>query len=148
MLENKEIWDRALAEIELYVSKANFGTWFRNTAIIKLEGGTISLGVPNAFVKDWLQNKYNIFILKALRNQMEQIKNIEYVINRGEKTKSDDTPHKMVFREQLELPEVYVNKDDNLNPKYTFDNFVVGPFNETAYAAAQAIINNPGLIYN
>lgn len=148
MPENKEIWDRALAEIELYVSKANFGTWFRNTAIIKLESGTISLGVPNAFVKDWLQNKYNIFILKALRNQMEQIKNIEYVINRGEKVKSDDIPHRAAFKEQLELPEVYVNKDDNLNPKYTFNNFIVGPFNETAYAAAQAIINNPGLIYN
>lgn len=147
MSENRELWDRALSEIELYVSKANFGTWFRNTIIIKQDGGTVFLGVPNAFVKDWLQNKYHIFILKALRNHAEYIKNIEYVITRGDKVKVEERP-KPIFKNQLEFSELYVNKDDNLNPKYTFDNFIVGSFNETAYAATRAILKNLGTTYN
>lgn len=147
MSENRELWDRALSEIELYVSKANFGTWFRNTIIIKQDGGTVFLGVPNAFVKDWLQNKYHIFILKALRNHAEYIKNIEYVITRGNKVKVEERP-KPIFKNQLEFSELYVNKDDNLNPKYTFDNFIVGSFNETAYAATRAILKNLGTTYN
>ena len=147
MSENKELWDHALSEIELYVSKANFGTWFRNTIIIKQDGGTVFLGVPNAFVKDWLQNKYHIFILKALRNHVEYIKNIEYVITRGDKIKVEEQT-KPIFKSQLEFSELYVNKDDNLNPKYTFDSFIVGSFNETAHAATQAILKNLGTTYN
>jgi len=147
MTENRELWDHALSEIELYVSKANFGTWFRNTVIIKEDGGTVFLGVPNAFVKDWLQNKYHIFILKALRNHAEYIKNIEYVITKGDKIKVEERS-KPLFKNQLEFSELYVNKDDNLNPKYTFDNFIVGSFNETAHAATRAIVKNLGTTYN
>jgi chromosomal replication initiator protein len=49
---------------------------------------------------------------------------------------------------ELPLPEVQVNKDDNLNPRYTFETFVIGPFNELAHAAAQAVIKKPGIMYN
>jgi len=147
MTDNRELWEHALSEIELYVSKANFGTWFRNTVIIKEDTGTVFLGVPNAFVKDWLQNKYHIFILKALRNHAEYIKNIEYVITKGDKIKVEERS-KPIFKNQLEFSELYVNKEDNLNPKYTFDNFIVGSFNETAHAAVQAILKNLGTTYN
>ena len=67
MVENKQLWDSALNEIELGVSRANFSTWFKNTCIINQEDGVVSLGVPNAFVKDWLYNKYHKVILKSLR---------------------------------------------------------------------------------
>ena len=147
-MDNKELWDSALAEIETSVSKANFGTWFRNTSILKQESGTVYLGVPNAFVKDWLYDKYHLSVLKALRNNAEYIKQIEYIITKGDRVKFEEQLSKPIFRDQLELTELYVNKDDNLNPKYIFDNFIVGPFNEMAYAAGQAIIKSPGVIYN
>jgi len=147
-MDNKELWDSALAEIETSVSKANFGTWFRNTSILKQESGTVYLGVPNAFVKDWLYDKYHLSVLKALRNNAEYIKQIEYIITKGDRVKFEEQLSKPIFRDQLELTELYVNKDDNLNPKYIFDNFIVGPFNEMAYAAGQAIIKSPGVVYN
>jgi len=147
-MDNKELWDSALAEIETSVSKANFGTWFRNTSILKQESGTVYLGVPNAFVKDWLYDKYHLSVLKALRNNAEYIKQIEYIITKGDRVKFEEQLSKPIFRYQLELTELYVNKDDNLNPKYIFDNFIVGPFNEMAYAAGQAIIKSPGVVYN
>ena len=106
------------------------------------------LGVPNAFVKDWLYDKYHLSVLKALRNNAEYIKQIEYIITKGDRVKFEEQLSKPIFRDQLELTELYVNKDDNLNPKYIFDNFIVGPFNEMAYAAGQAIIKSPGVVYN
>ena len=85
MVDNQKIWHMALSEIEMSVSKANFGTWFKNTDINKIEDGIIYLAVPNAFVKDWLENKYHKFILKALRNVLSDLRGLEYIISKEQK---------------------------------------------------------------
>ncbi len=150
--ENKKIWNDALVEIETIVSKANFSTWFKNTYIIKQEDGTIFLAVPNAFVKDWLSNKYHKFIVKALRDVSPHTRGVEYIISKDEtiKTNQRETPEESQKKDvpQLKLNEPYVNREDNLNPKYIFDNFIIGPFNELAFAAAQTVIKRPGMDYN
>ena len=63
MTENKKLWENAVSEIEASVSKANFSTWFKNTYILKQDDNVIFLSVPNAFVRDWLSNKYHKFRL-------------------------------------------------------------------------------------
>ncbi len=150
MLDNKTLWDNVLAENELSVSKANFSTWFKDTFIIKQEEGIVYLSVPNAFVKDWLINKYHKNILKSLRTFGEHIRSIEYIIAKEEGKKRENEVFRPIMGPTSELPlqDYYINKEDNLNPRYTFESFVVGPFNELAHAAAQAIIKNPGKTYN
>ena len=154
VLDNKKLWENALNEIELSISKANFGTWFKNTHIIKIEDGIIYLAVPNAFVRDWLSNKYHKFILKALRDVEEGVRSIEYVISRLDdknsayKPKKDDPSKDGLMVNDLGLKDLYINKESNLNPKYDFTNFIVGSFNDVAYAAGQAIIKHPGTIHN
>lgn len=152
MPDNKQLWESALAQIELGISKANFGTWFKNTYIYKQEDGIIYVSAPNTFVKDWLKTKYNKFILKSLRDLAPEVRGLEYIIVRREdKAKTENNPGSTPAPEpvaDLGLSELYINKDSNLNPKYTFDSFVVGPFNEIAYAAAQAVVKNPGMNYN
>jgi len=149
-LNNEELWMGALADIELEVSKANFLTWFKNTAVSKFDREIVYISVPNAFVRDWLYNKYHKSILRALRKNLESIRNVEYVITRdaprgNEKRERIQLP---TTHSQLEIQEIYINKEDNLNPRYTFDSFIVGSFNELAHAAAQAVIKNPGISYN
>src|SRR3990167_7140988 len=149
-LNNEELWVGALAEIELEVSKANFLTWFKNTAVAKFDREIVYISVPNAFVRDWLYNKYHKSILRALRKNLESIRNVEYVITRdaprgNEKRERIQLP---TTHSQLEIQEIYINKEDKLNPRYTFDSFIVGSFNELAHAAAQAVIKNPGISYN
>ncbi len=78
---NKELWQVALGEIELSISKANYITWFRNTYILTKKDDQIIIGVPNAFTKEWLENKYNKIILKALKNVCKDIKNVTYIMN-------------------------------------------------------------------
>jgi chromosomal replication initiator protein len=151
--ENKKLWQSVLSEIELSISKPNFNMWFKDTFIHKQDGGTVSVGVPSVFVKDWLINKYHKNILKSLRSLVENIHAVEYLVIKPEgkreapKESADNNKH-----DELPLQDYYINKEDNLNPKYTFETFVVGPFNELAHAAAQAIIKktavyNPLFIY-
>ena len=83
MVDNKQLWENALIELELSVSRANFNTWFKNTFISKHDSGIVYLCVPNAFVKDWLSAKYHRYILKALRTHTSTIRSIEYVISKN-----------------------------------------------------------------
>ena len=161
-VDTKKLWDSVLVEIEMNVSKANFNTWFKDTYILKTEEGTVYLAVPNTFVKEWLQNKYHNFILRLLRENVSDIRALEYVITKGSRQShgtTSSTEGGAVQRDEegsespeavreLPLDEYYINKNDNLNPRYTFDTFIVGPFNELAHAASQAIVNQPGVMYN
>lgn len=149
-MDLKSLWNNTLSQIELEVSKATFNTWFKKTSIIKAEEGTVYIGVPNEMTKDWFLDKYHKLVLKLLREAGEGIRAIEYLVVRGEErdrmvAEAEKTPS---INAELPLHDLYINKDDNLNPRYTFDSFVVGPFNELAYAATQAIIQNPGSVYN
>lgn len=148
-MDTKKLWDSVLAEIELNVSRATFTTWFKDTYVSKEEEGVVFVSVPNAFVKEWLLNKYHNIILKSLRSTLESVRSIEYTISRSEEKPQEERriEPQNTFSE-LPLHDLYINKEDNLNPRYTFDSFVIGPFNELAYAASQAVIKKPGITYN
>ena len=148
MMDYKQLWQSVLVEIELGISSANFATWFKDTRIVKEEGGTIVISVPNAFAKEWLLTKYHNTILRSLRNIESSIHAVEYVVNKEESRRKDDKRIQDSHTKELPLPENQVNKEDNLNPKYTFETFIIGPFNELAHAAAQAVIKKPGIMYN
>lgn len=150
MDDNKKLWEDVLVEMELSLSQANFNTWFKGTEIAKVDGGIVYVAVPNTFVKDWLLNKYHKTILKSLRNVLEAIRSVEYIVSRDElKKKSDESVRiNANFSNELPLHEHYISREDNLNPRYQFESFIVGPFNELAFAAAQAVIKKPGLVYN
>lgn len=145
------MWQSVLAQIQFNISKANFATWFQNTEIILNKDETVVVSVPNAFSKEWLNNKYNKLILKILRESDDKIKKISYVI-KPQAQKVQDTKisasNEKLNVEQLNFEELKIDKETNLNPRYTFDNFVVGSFNELAHAAAWAVSDAPGLTYN
>ena len=148
MTDYKQLWQKVLIEMELGMSSANFATWFKDTRIVKEEGGVVVLSVPNAFVKEWLITKYHSAILRSLRNLESSVHAIEYVVNKEESRRREERTGRETANRELPLPEIEVNKDDNLNPRYTFETFVIGPFNELDHAAAQAVIKKPGIMYN
>ena len=146
-IDVKKLWDDALVSIELSITSANFKTWFRDTHIVSLEDGTVTLGVPSIFVRDWVADKFQTLILKTLRDLTPHARSVEYaVVQRSDR--KHETTRKQTVNAALPLEEYYINKSDNLNPKYVFDTFVVGPFNELAHAAARTVVNKPGIAYN
>ncbi len=147
-MDYRQLWDGILAEIELTISKPAFVTWFKDTRIVKRDENTIVLSVPNAFARELFLDRYHTTILKLLRDRDHTIHAVEYVINKEEPKRKDDRDDKFLGMSSLPLPEMTINTEDNLNPRYTFETFIIGPFNELAHAAAQAVIKKPGIMYN
>lgn len=149
MMTNRELWQNALVQIELGTSETSFKTWFRNTDIVGRDNGIIQVAVPSKIVKEWLMEKHNKLILKALRTLDNTVRAVEYTVHRSvapveRKPARPQTTENASF----DLNALYIDKRDNLNPRYTFETFVVGPFNQLAHAAAKAVLERPGLAYN
>lgn len=149
-MNKDELWQALLAQVQFNISKANFATWFKNTGIFSKKDGEVVVSVPNNFSKEWLENKYNKLIFKILHNLDEEIKEVKYAVAPKTENKTENTPPSNAYEEgpQLDFQELKINKDTNLNPRYTFESFIIGPFNELPQAAAWAVAQNPGLIYN
>ncbi len=131
-MDTKQLWKNCLMEIESGLSKANFSTWFKNTSIIKEDVGVVYIGVPNEFVRDWLINKYHKLITKTMADIYENMRAVEYVIVKTETAKQKISTINETMEKELPLRDLYINPEDNLNPRYRFDSFVVGTFNELA----------------
>lgn len=158
-MEKQELWQAVLAKLELDISRPNFLTWFQETGIKEIDDGVATIFVPNLFAKEWLQNKYHKSIIHAMRSMASDIKDVSYIISRTENQtgvsskdngiKRKRTPFSGIIHDDTPvLKDITVNPITNLNPRYTFNTFIVGSFNELAYAAAQSVIKNPGTVYN
>lgn len=149
MMTNRELWQNALVQIELGTSETSFRTWFRGTDIVGRDGGTVNVAVPSKIVKEWLSDKHHKLILGILRTLDSSIRAVEYSVHRTVGT-VERKPEKVSAQQNasLDLQSLFIDKRDNLNPRYTFDTFIVGPFNQLAHAAAKAVLERPGLTYN
>ncbi len=154
-MKNEELWQIVLNEAELSISRANFITWFKHTFISQNEQGVIVVSVPNGFTKEWLENKYHKLIMRVIRTTCPEVRSIEYVVSKKTipETQQKTAPlqinkQEQRAEEQLEFQELHVDKNTNLNPRYIFETFIVGSFNELAHAAAQSVIKNIASLYN
>ncbi len=166
-MTNEELWKAVLGQIELSISKANFVTWFKNTTILQNQDGVVTIGVPNGFAKEWLENKYNHYILKALHSFDTNIREIHCSLSPEKPTnppvstknidaiKAPEAPTGFVRKKIIEKPSFGAHPhsnpvfhETNLNSRYTFENFIVAENNELARAACYAVSQNLGMAYN
>ena len=148
-MNEKQIWDVVLSDLELSLSKANFKTWFSNTHVaqIKDNGQTIIVGVPTNFSKNWLEKKYHRFILEALQEATDdKVKKVIYSVETVDSEKSDKST--TVDLEKITIQTIPKSNGYGLNPRYTFNNFIVGKGTELAYAACVAVTKQAGKKYN
>jgi chromosomal replication initiator protein len=146
------LWQSVLGEIELSVSRASFMTWFKNTELLANEEGNIIIGVPNIFAKQQLEVKFNNQISETLAKNGVDVKRISYTINTTVKKPVHATSVAPTLPiASTEATEHRVSTPANttgINPKYTFESFIVGGSNELAYAACQTVAKTPGTKYN
>lgn len=153
------LWQAVLGEIELTVSRGSFVTWFKNTHLLRYKDGVLVVGVPNVFIKQQLERKYNQLIADTLAKNGVTPDTIEYKIHSMSAPKKLEEPAILTPQQASEttanssarqsvtsgLSHTY---RQGLNERYTFDNFIVGSGNELAYAACQAVAQSPGTKYN
>ena len=140
----KGLWDRSLERLKNSTPDYAFKNWFSQIREIRLEDGRLTLGVPNFFVRDWLLEHYFDVLRKAVHSAAEQPVEIEFVIDprdgpgpgAASGKHGDDELH------ELEIPQERARV--RLREHFTFDNFVVGPSNQLAAAAALAVADRPG----
>ncbi|MEY4744786.1 MAG: hypothetical protein RL272_731 [Candidatus Parcubacteria bacterium] len=161
-MNTHELWQAVLGELELTLSKANFTTWFKNTFISSCDGPRVVISVPNTFTKAWLEKKYNGAILKSLQNVSSAgVREIIYKVDMRPQVKMPAATESfqvmaptamevatLTREETLTIAKKEVGSEHKLNPKYTFETFIVGKGNELAHAAAIAVAENPGTKYN
>ena len=152
-MTNEELWKAVLGEMELSLSRANFTTWFKNTSVLSKDKSAVVVSVPNGFIKEWLENKFNKKILESIRNQNPEVREVRYIIGRPRiELVKHDISNIMLERELESRSDSESDKDvdrlTNLNKKYAFESFIVGSNNELAHAACLAITKNLGKLYN
>ncbi|MEI7512074.1 MAG: chromosomal replication initiator protein DnaA [Candidatus Uhrbacteria bacterium] len=162
-MDTQALWQAALGELELTLSKANFTTWFKNTFLSEAEGHRAVVSVPNTFTKAWMEKKYHDQIVKALRNASNlPIREVLYRVEVKNTTvlsidNLSDTPSLPEAQNVSYAPPSsssyapntsVASSDLGLNPKYQFSTFVVGSNNELAHAASTAVATKPGEVHN
>lgn len=161
-MEQDDIWQAVLGELEVTLSRGNFVTWLKNTNLIKSDDGIIVVGVANVFVKQHLEKKYGELITETLRKHGVDVTSIEYkIVSTPHKRPTNSVPIDNNQSPQLMNPNpghqavavsapspATSNFRQSLNERYTLDSFVVGDGNELAFAACQAIAQQPGTKYN
>lgn len=157
-VQQDNIWQAVLGEIEVSLSRGSFVTWFKNTCLLKQDDDVTIIGVSNIFVKQHLEKKYGDLIVATLRKQGASVERIEYKITPTAGRRRESIGEKDF--ETPQLPSIDQTSGGNnvvrglrqssngLNERYTFDNFVVGDGNELAFAACQAVTQQPGTKYN
>ncbi len=153
-MNNQQLWQAILGGLEVSLSKANFNTWFKNTSIAERGADYVVIAVPSAFSRDWIAAKYQQEMLKTLKTLAPEIKEIRYRLG-GSPLQNESVLAKVGNKSgqnQNSRRETFATTNtpnfSGLNPKYTFETFIVGKNNELAHAAGQAVAKNPGTQYN
>ncbi|MCG2686496.1 chromosomal replication initiator protein DnaA [Candidatus Parcubacteria bacterium] len=149
-MDNKTLWETALAEFELALSQPIFQTWFTRTRILKKEKGIVEIGCPNTHTKERLETRHYRLIKSALDRVTKEDNELTFTIDA--QTPALKTPIGPLF-ETPKTPGTPSKEGDPKNAhglfeQYTFNNFIIGPNNNLAYAVAQAIVATPGKVYN
>jgi chromosomal replication initiator protein len=145
-MNSEQLWQTALGELELLVSKVHFTTWLKNTCIVEWLDKRVVVAVPNNFTKAWLENKFHKAIIKVLQNVTEnQIEVVEYRVETGKKVDAITQPFPAETGVKIPLASGALFLKET---RHLFSNFIVGKGSQLAHAAALRVAREPGVRYN
>ena len=147
MKSAKEIWEAALGELQLQVSKPNYETWLKDTTGISYKEDTFIIGVPNVFIAEWLRSRLHSLIKRTLTGITGKTVDIQFAVRAPSQETSPVAAYQADGGTSARLKDPPIPAF-RLNGKYTFDSFVVGECNRMAYAAALDVSEDPGNKYN
>ncbi len=145
-MDANQAWQTVLGQLQMEMPRASFDTWVRDTNPLSYEDGLLTIGVRNAYARDWLESRLTSTVSRLLVGIMNRSVDVKFVVvqtkplNTAEEVPASD-------EEEAETPAPQL-ANSNLNPRYTFENFVVGAGNRLAHAACLAVAEKPARAYN
>ena len=141
----EQAWQSVLGQLQMEMPRASFDTWVRDTRPIKYDHGMLTISVRNAYARDWLESRLASTVNRLLIGIMDSNVSVKFIVAQNDEDmfqsiesvehNEDDTP-------------VSLQRNITLNPRYTFENFVVGSGNRLAHAACLAVAEKPARAYN
>ncbi|MGD0020146.1 MAG: chromosomal replication initiator protein DnaA [Candidatus Limnocylindrales bacterium] len=162
-MDAKQVWRAALGELQVSLSPANFETWLRDTVLVDVDDNHFKIAVPNGFAKDWLETRYRSLISQTLARIVGYSVQVEFVVRPSGETPAGATANgsngSAAHNGSAPAPSGPVRVEatragssegasSNINPRYTFSNFIVGSANRLAHAASLSVAERPGHAYN
>jgi chromosomal replication initiator protein len=138
-----EIWQHILSIINTKLSKPSFDTWFKATKIVTLTDHAIVISAPTTFAVEWLESRYTKLVATTVYEYLDKQVNVSFVIEEAEPSEQFQMHKEPPAPVQMEETVSHM-----LNPKYTFDTFVIGSGNRFAHAASLAVAEAPARAYN
>lgn len=139
-----QAWQATLGQLQMEMPKASFDTWVRDTRVLQHQESTFTIGVQNAYARDWLENRLTSTVTRLLTGLMGMPQSIRFVVQHHE----DETETSDTAPDDTATPSTTTSSNATVTPRYTFDNFVVGASNRLAHAACMAVADNPARAYN
>ncbi len=162
-MDAKQVWRAALGELQVSLSPANYETWLRDTQLVDVDEQRFRISVPNGFAKDWLETRYRSLISQTLARIVGYSVQVEFVIGSapaaaatdgspdGDRAAGQPRAADPAGASQVRVEPTRVGGEGgttNINPRYTFANFIVGSANRLAHAASLSVAERPGHAYN
>ncbi len=139
-----QAWQAVVGQLQMDMSKAAFNTWVRSAELVSHQGEVFTIGVPNAYARDWLEDRLSSTVTRLLSGMMTRPQEVQFVVWQKDYETADEND-----REEAKKPGAPAQpRNGSINPRYTFETFVVGASNRLAHAACMAVADNPARAYN
>jgi chromosomal replication initiator protein len=146
-MNTDQAWQSVLGQLQMEMPRASYDTWVRDTRPVSYDKGVLTVGVRNAYARDWLESRLANTVNRLLIGVLNSTVTANFVvINADEPSTSSAEPEPAPVSMEMSPPERA--RSANLNPRYTFDTYVVGSGNRLAHAACQAVAEKPARAYN
>ena len=144
----EQAWQSVLGQLQMEMPRASFDTWVRDTRPVSYEKGVLTVGVHNAYARDWLESRLASTVARLLIGILNSNVSVDFVVSQtDENPASTSDPEAAAASIEMASPEART-RNTSLNPRYTFENYVVGSGNRLAHAACQAVAEKPARAYN
>jgi chromosomal replication initiator protein len=140
-----QAWQSVLGQLQMEMPKASYNTWVRDTRPLVYENGALTIGVPNAYARDWLESRLASTVDRLLVGILNSSVSVNFVVTQAEDPDTSEADAAVQVQGEAIEPRA---RHSSLNPRYTFETFVVGSGNRLAHAACQAVAEKPARAYN
>ena len=149
-MDAQQLWQAALGQLQLQLAKPTYDTWVKSTQGISYEDGVLVVGVHSAYAKDWLENRLYGQVQRTVTATAGRTTSVRFIVRRN----GSQVAPEVELLDRPEAPPVggpsaaMESEYTRVNPRYTFDTFIVGQANRLAHAGCLAVAENPGMAYN
>jgi chromosomal replication initiator protein len=146
-MNTEQAWQSVLGQLQMEMPRASFDTWVRDTRPVSYDNGTLTIGVRNAYARDWLESRLASTVNRLLIGILDSNVSVNFVVSQAEENDSRSDPEPAAASMEITPPESR-SRNNSINPRYTFETYVVGSGNRLAHAACLAVAEKPARAYN